>query len=158
MVVVVVSHFVHMAKSEKIHMLEQMVWLIDFKGWTAASIFVKVTHETTKVLQNHYPERLGVAILYNPPKIFESFWTVLNPFLEPKTYRKVKFVYSKDSESMKIMEELFDMDKAETALGGKCLVEFSKDEYRKRMGEDNAKDFSAAWLIECTKILVNGPV
>ncbi|GLJ26473.1 hypothetical protein SUGI_0511100 [Cryptomeria japonica] len=105
MVVVVVSHFVHMAKSEKIHMLEQMVWLIDLKGWTAASIFVKVRHETTKVLQNHYPERLGVAILYNPPKIFESFWTVLNPFLEPKTYRKVKFVYSKDSRSMKIMEQ-----------------------------------------------------
>lgn len=118
---------------------EQMVWLIDFKGWTAASISVKVTRETANVLQNHYPERLGVAILYNPPKIFESFWTVVKPFLEPKTYRKVKFVYSKDLESMKIMEELFDMDKVETAFGGKCPVEFSKDEYGKRMKEDDKK-------------------
>ncbi|XP_043723387.1 phosphatidylinositol transfer protein 3-like [Telopea speciosissima] len=25
---------------------------------------------------NHYPERLGLAILCNPPKVFESFWTV----------------------------------------------------------------------------------
>ncbi|XP_057865806.1 uncharacterized protein LOC131073394 [Cryptomeria japonica] len=118
---------------------EQMVWLIDFKGWTAASISVKVTRETANVLQNHYPERLGVAILYNPPKIFESFWTVVKPFLEAKTYRKVKFVYSKDSESMKIMEELFDMDKVETAFGGQCPVEFSKDEYGKRMEEDDKK-------------------
>lgn len=41
-----------------------------------SSISVKVTRETAHVLQNYYPERLGLAILYNPPKIFESFWTV----------------------------------------------------------------------------------
>ncbi|KAH9295749.1 hypothetical protein KI387_039337 [Taxus chinensis] len=118
---------------------EQMVWLIDFKGWTPASISVKVTRETANVLQNCYPERLGVAILYNPPKIFESFWTVVKPFLEPKTYRKVKFVYSKDLESMKIMEELFDMDKVESAFGGRNPVEFNKDEYGQRMKEDDKK-------------------
>lgn len=55
---------------------EQMVWLIDFQGWTMGSVSVKVTRETANVLQNHYPERLGLAILYNPPKVFESFWTV----------------------------------------------------------------------------------
>ncbi|KAK9166815.1 hypothetical protein Scep_002006 [Stephania cephalantha] len=54
---------------------EQMVWLIDFKGFNMSHISVKVTKETANVLQNRYPERLGVAILYNPPKFFESFWT-----------------------------------------------------------------------------------
>ncbi|KAA8516297.1 hypothetical protein F0562_016590 [Nyssa sinensis] len=53
---------------------EQMVWLIDFQGWNMSSISVKVTRETAHILQNRYPERLGLAILYNPPKIFESFW------------------------------------------------------------------------------------
>uniref|UniRef100_A0A0D6QVK0 CRAL-TRIO domain-containing protein n=1 Tax=Araucaria cunninghamii TaxID=56994 RepID=A0A0D6QVK0_ARACU len=121
---------------------EQMVWLIDFKGWSAGSISVKVTRETANVLQNQYPERLGLAILYNPPKIFESFWTVVKPFLEPKTYRKVKFVYSKDSESMKIMDEVFDMDKVESVFGGRSAVEFSKDEYGQRMQEDDKKTVS----------------
>lgn len=57
---------------------EQMVWLIDFQGWTMASVSVKVTRETAHVLQDYYPERLGLGILYNPPRIFESFWKVKN--------------------------------------------------------------------------------
>lgn len=55
---------------------EQMVWLIDFQKWNMGSISVKVTRETARVLQDHYPERLGIAIFYNPPKVFESFWLV----------------------------------------------------------------------------------
>lgn len=52
---------------------EQMVWLIDFQGWTLASTSVKATRETARVLQDYYPERLALGILYNPPRIFESF-------------------------------------------------------------------------------------
>lgn len=55
---------------------EQMVWLIDFQGFNMSHISIKVTRETAHVLQDHYPERLGLAILYNPPKIFEPFFTV----------------------------------------------------------------------------------
>lgn len=55
---------------------EQMVWLIDFQGWNMGCLSVKVTRETARVLQDRYPERLGLAILYNPPKVFESFWLV----------------------------------------------------------------------------------
>lgn len=63
---------------------EQMVWLIDFQGFNLSHISVKLTRETAHVLQDHYPERLGLAILYNPPKFFEPFFTVslvLMPFL-----------------------------------------------------------------------------
>ncbi|PKU81163.1 hypothetical protein MA16_Dca014046 [Dendrobium catenatum] len=56
---------------------EQMVWLIDFCGYNMSHLSVKVTKETADVLQNHYPERLGLAILYNPPKFFEPFWMLL---------------------------------------------------------------------------------
>jgi len=118
---------------------EQMVWLIDFKGWKAGAISVKVTRETARILQGCYPERLGLAILYNPPKIFESFFSVVKPFLEPKTYRKVKFVYSKDPESRRIMEEAFDMDKLECAFGGLNPIEFNVVDYGQRMKEDDNK-------------------
>lgn len=60
---------------------EQMVWLIDFHGFSMSNISIKVTRETAHVLQEHYPERLGVAILYDPPKIFEPFWTVFSLIL-----------------------------------------------------------------------------
>lgn len=61
--------------------VEQITWLIDFQNWTMSSISVKVTRETASVLQSHYPERLGMALLYNPPKMFQSFWTVRHTLL-----------------------------------------------------------------------------
>ncbi|KAG7981012.1 hypothetical protein I3843_05G211200 [Carya illinoinensis] len=118
---------------------EQMVWLIDFEGFNLSNISVKLTRETAHVLQDHYPERLGVAILYNPPKFFEPFFTVVKPFLEPKTYNKVKFVYSDDLSSKKIMEELFDMDQLESAFGGNNGTGFNINKYAERMQEDDKR-------------------
>ncbi|KAK1287348.1 Patellin-3 [Acorus calamus] len=118
---------------------EQMVWLIDFQGFNMSHLSVKVTKETAHVLQDHYPERLGLAILYNPPKIFESFWTLVKPFLEPKTQRKVKFAYSDDLNSKKIMEELFNMDELESSFGGKNQAGFNISDYAERMREDDKR-------------------
>ncbi|RYR49254.1 hypothetical protein Ahy_A07g035625 isoform D [Arachis hypogaea] len=59
---------------------EQMVWLIDFQGFNLSHISVRVTRETAHILQDQYPERLGLAILYNPPKFFEPFFTVIKLF------------------------------------------------------------------------------
>ncbi|KAK8942686.1 Patellin-3 [Platanthera zijinensis] len=118
---------------------EQMVWLIDFQGWTMASVSLKVTRETAHILQDYYPERLAYGILYNPPKIFESFWKVVKPFLERKTYKKVRFVYSDIPESQNIMSELFDMDELEQALGGRNQYTFNYTHFARRMIEDDEK-------------------
>lgn len=54
----------------------QMVWLIDYDGYKLSNVSLAVSKETAHILQDHYPERLGLAILYNPPKFFEPFWKV----------------------------------------------------------------------------------
>lgn len=118
---------------------EQMVWLIDFNGFGMSNISIKSTKETAHILQDHYPERLGLAILYNPPKLFEPFWKVVKPFLEPKTANKVKFVYSDDANTKSIMESLFYIDKLESAFGGKNGAKFDFKIYAARMKEDDAK-------------------
>ncbi|RWV94949.1 hypothetical protein GW17_00042468, partial [Ensete ventricosum] len=130
----------------------KMVWLIDFKGFNLSNISIRTTKETADVLQNHYPERLGFAILYNPPKFFEPFWTLISMhlkhtfvwqvakhLLEPKTCRKVKFVYSDDDNTKKIMEELFDMDELDCAFGGNNQVGFNINDYAARMQEDDKR-------------------
>ncbi|GMY19987.1 phosphatidylinositol transfer protein 3-like [Fagus crenata] len=117
---------------------EQMVWLIDFQGWNTVNVPMKLTRETAHILQDYYPERLGLAILYNPPKVFESFWTMIKPFIESKTFKKVKFVYS-NPESLKIMEEFFDMDKLESAFGGRNSAGFDYESFAQRMREDDKK-------------------
>ncbi|XP_068314375.1 uncharacterized protein [Pyrus communis] len=123
---------------------EQMVWMIDFEGFNLSNISVKVTRETAHVLQDRYPEHLGLAILYNPPKFFEPFFSMVKPFLEPKTYNKVKFVYSDDNNAKKIMEDLFDMDKLEAAFGGNDTSGFDINKYAERMKEDDKK-MSTIW-------------
>ncbi|KAI5072045.1 hypothetical protein GOP47_0012151 [Adiantum capillus-veneris] len=121
---------------------EQMVWLVDFEGWNLSMIPVMTARETANVLQNHYPERLAYAILYNPPKFFEGFFNIVKPFLDPKTQKKVKFVYPNEEESVRLMETCFDTDKLESVFGGKSASRFDKDEYANKMREDDLKTAS----------------
>lgn len=61
---------------------EQMCWLIDFSGFTMKTkVSVKIAADVINILQNHYPERLDVAFLYNPPRIFHAFWKVCSLIL-----------------------------------------------------------------------------
>ncbi|KAL9234248.1 hypothetical protein vseg_009136 [Gypsophila vaccaria] len=121
---------------------EQMIWLVDFWNFKISNISMKVTKELAHLLQNYYPQRLGVALLYNPPWIFEQFYKMVKPFLEPRTRDKVKFVYSDDSSTMKIMEDLFDMEQFESVLGEKAADSFDINTYAQRMKEDDEKRLS----------------
>lgn len=56
---------------------EQISWLIDFTGFTLnTNISVKAARGIINIMQNHYPERLAISFLYNPPKFFQAFWKV----------------------------------------------------------------------------------
>lgn len=60
-----------------------MSWLIDFTGLSMnTSISVKTARDIIHILQNHYPERLAIAFLYNPPRIFQAFWKVCSAALQ----------------------------------------------------------------------------
>jgi len=55
---------------------ENIVWVVDFCGWTVSSTPLAESRQSVHILQNYYPGLIGAAILCNPPKIFESFWKV----------------------------------------------------------------------------------
>ncbi|KAG8062521.1 hypothetical protein GUJ93_ZPchr0003g17685 [Zizania palustris] len=119
---------------------EKMVWLIDFTGWTLANATpVKTARESANILQNHYPERLAVAILFNPPKVFEAFWKVVKHFLDPRSIQKINFVYLKNDESMKIMHKYIDPEVLPIEFGGKNNVVYNHEEYSRLMTNDDNK-------------------
>ncbi|XP_027331612.1 phosphatidylinositol transfer protein 3-like isoform X2 [Abrus precatorius] len=118
---------------------EQVVWLIDFHGFNLSHVSFKVARETARILQEHYPKRLGLAILYNPPAIFQPFFAMVKPFLESETYNRVKFGYSDDPNTKKIMEDLFNMDNLESAFGGNGGTGVDKIKYAERMKEEDNK-------------------
>jgi len=43
------------------------------------------------ILQDHYPERLGLALIINIPFLVNAFFKVVMPFVDPVTRQKVKF-------------------------------------------------------------------
>lgn len=75
-----IKHLVYLLENAILNLpkgQEQMSWLIDFTGWSmAANVPMKTTREIIHILQNHYPERLGIAFLYNPPRIFQAVYRV----------------------------------------------------------------------------------
>ncbi|KAJ4883817.1 Sec14p-like phosphatidylinositol transfer family protein [Raphanus sativus] len=119
---------------------EQMSWLIDFTDWSlSTSVPIKSARETINILQNHYPERLAVAFLYNPPRLFEAFWKIVKYFIDAKTFTKVKFVYPKNTESVELMSSFFDEENLPTEFGGKALLQYNHEEFSKQMSQDDAK-------------------
>lgn len=138
-----VRHLVYMLENAILNLVEgqeQMSWLIDFRGWSyGTSVPVRTAREIVNILQNHYPERLGVSFLYNPPRIFETFYKAVKYFLDPKTAEKVKFVYPNDNDSVELMKSYFDTENLPIEFGGKATLEYDHKEFSKRMLEDDIK-------------------
>lgn len=138
-----VKHLVYLIENAILNLpedQEQMAWLIDFTGWSlSTSVPIKCARETASILQNHYPERLAIAFLYSPPRVFEAFWKVVKYFLDPKTFQKVKFVYMKNKDSVELMRSYFDLDNLPTEFGGKATLQYDHEEFSMQMARDDVK-------------------
>ncbi|GLA54265.1 hypothetical protein AnigIFM63604_011801 [Aspergillus niger] len=47
--------------------------------------------QTLNFLQNHYPERMGRALVINMPFMILGFFKIITPFIDPLTRQKLKF-------------------------------------------------------------------
>ncbi|KAJ8443692.1 hypothetical protein Cgig2_019674 [Carnegiea gigantea] len=139
---------------------EQMSWLIDFTGFSVStSLSVRTARDIINILQNHYPERLAVAFLYNPPRIFQAFWKVaVRYFLDPKTSQKVKFVYPNNEDSVELMRSFFDVENLPKEFGGNATLEYDHEEFSRLMAEDDLKAAKVWGFGDKPCNLANGPV
>lgn len=101
------------------HHTEKLTLLINFTGWTLATAPpMKTSRETLQILQDHFPERLAVAVCYNPPWIFAVFWKAISPFIDPATYRKIRFVNPKRQKEQSRMGKMFSPNDLDDDMGG----------------------------------------
>ncbi|GMH06316.1 hypothetical protein Nepgr_008156 [Nepenthes gracilis] len=138
-----IRHLVYMLENAILNLVEgqeQMSWLIDFTGWSlSTSPPIKTTRDIINILQNHYPERLATAFLYNPPRIFETFWKAVKYFLDQKTSQKVKFVYPNDKDSGELMRSYFDVENLPSEFGGNATLKYDHVEFSRLMAGDDIK-------------------
>ncbi|CAL5369235.1 unnamed protein product [Camellia sinensis] len=128
---------------------EQMTWLIDFTGWSLnTNVPIKVARDIINTLQNHYPERLALVVLYNPPRIFEAFWKVVKYFVDPKTFQKINFVYTNNKDSEEVMKSYFDAENLPSVFGGKASLKYDHEEFSRLMAQDDVKT-AKFWGFNC---------
>lgn len=75
---------------------DSLALLIDFKAHPAGTQGSKIPpvgtgREVLSILQNHYPERLGKALLTNIPLLAWTFLKIIHPFIDPLTREKLVF-------------------------------------------------------------------
>lgn len=74
--------------------VETLALLINFKTSKTRSNTspgISLAREVLDILQNHYPERLGKALIINMPWIVTGFFKLITPFIDPHTREKLKF-------------------------------------------------------------------
>ncbi|OAQ64990.1 CRAL/TRIO domain-containing protein [Pochonia chlamydosporia 170] len=74
--------------------VEKLNLMINFKPSKQrqnTSVPVSTAREVLHILQSHYPERLGKALIINVPWIVWGFFKIIKPFMHPVTREKLKF-------------------------------------------------------------------
>ncbi|EGG23115.1 cellular retinaldehyde-binding/triple function domain-containing protein [Cavenderia fasciculata] len=97
---------------------EQLAILIDFNGYSIMNAPpLSVSKQTLDILSSHYPERLGVAFIVDPPLVFSVFWNIISPLINKNTVKKIVFVKG-EKEKKKVLSQYFESEQLETAFGG----------------------------------------
>ncbi|KAH7318180.1 CRAL-TRIO domain-containing protein [Stachybotrys elegans] len=105
--------------------VESLSLLINFKPSKQrqnTSVPIATAREVLHILQNHYPERLGKALIINVPWIVSGFFKIITPFIDPVTREKLKF--NEDMTQYVPSEQLWSAD-----WGGKLDFEYEHETY-----------------------------
>jgi len=117
----------------------RMCWIVDFVGYSyATSPPLKQAITFLHIMQNHYPERLGVAIAYRAPRIFSFMWRGLQPVMDPVTRSKVVFIEGKEDTLAKQLSKLIDTALLDTTISGTTNYVFDVKEYEQIRRESDA--------------------
>jgi len=112
---------------------EQICVLINFTKWSLKlSPPWRTSMETLHIMQEHYPERLGLAVCYDPPSVFSVFWKLISPFVDVKTKSKIRFVQPRGDKqkAAKKMNEMFHPNTIDSDMGGRVDATWDLDEYK----------------------------
>jgi len=101
---------------------ESLMIIVDYKSTTLrTNPSISVARKVLTILQHHYVETLGRAIVVNLPMILSFFYKGIAPFLDPVTRDKMRF--NPD------LFELVPREQLDADFGGEYEYEFEPESY-----------------------------
>ena len=101
---------------------ESLMIIVDYKSTTLrTNPSISVARKVLTILQHHYVETLGRAIVVNLPMILSFFYKGIAPFLDPVTRDKMRF--NPD------LFELVPREQLDADFGGDYAFEFDHEAY-----------------------------
>jgi len=111
----------------------KILLLIDFKGLSRQNISpMSVFRETLTILQDHYPERLGMSVLIDAPSLFLGVYRLLKPFLDATTKEKIVWTtrpFKEGSAGTQILSGVVDNSELEADYGGSSGFVYQNESY-----------------------------
>jgi len=114
----------------------KMTWLMDMDNFDQSqSVPFMTTKKITSILQNHYPERLGIILIMRANRMFQAVYYVVKGFLDPVTRAKLHFLNDVDDSAMQAkLLQYVSQDLLESALSCcKADAPFDLAAYEARM-------------------------
>ena len=68
--------------------------IADLEGFSMANFSLAQIKIAISILQNHYPERLGMIFVINAPFVFTAAWRLIQPLLDERTRNKIEILGS----------------------------------------------------------------
>eukprot|EP00741_Cyanophora_paradoxa_P016528 tig00020927_g15959.t1 len=116
--------------------VEKMVLMIDFKGYSSSNApDMKTTKASIAVLSNYYPERLARAVACDPPWYFNTFWSLVKPFVDPVTRQKL--VFKKSDKPWDSVWQVIPRDQLQSWAQGSAAFEYDHSSYSAQMAEED---------------------
>lgn len=101
---------------------ESLVIIVDYRSCSLrTNPSISVARQTLTILQQHYVETLGRALVVNLPTILTFFYKGISPFLDPVTRDKMRF--NPD------LTELIPKEQLDASFGGDFEYEFEPVSY-----------------------------
>lgn len=92
--------------------VEQWCWILDFHGFSVRDCDPRLARIFLHLAATHYPERLGNFWIIDAPVLFNTLWSAISPFIDPKTKKKIAFLSIKRQKALeaKLVEHFDEED------------------------------------------------
>ena len=109
--------------------IENYVGIIDLDGCGFFSFDAKLREVVLGVIKlcgELFPETLGTCFIINAPFAFKAAWSIISPFVDPKTVQKIRICYNVNELKDLIDDDMLPMDYGGTGkLGLHSLSDLS---------------------------------